>query len=221
MKTLKILSLVAVALVAFLLFGCRDTSTTVSAVASPASSASPGEVEKTAILAGGCFWCLEHDLKKLEGVLDAESGYSGGDRPNPTYKNYHDLTAEYKRPHVEVVKVTYDSSKLSYQELLNYFFRHIDPVDSGGQFCDRGAAYRPVVYAENEEEVRFAETVSSDVEKLLGQEIATPIEKREAFWPAEDYHQDFSEKNPKRYELYRWKCGRDQRVKELWGAVEK
>lgn len=175
--------------------------------------------QATAILAGGCFWCMEHDFRKLKGVLKVVSGYSGGSRANPTYQDYHDTDENNPVPHVEVVEVTYTPSELSYEALLDYYFRHVDPTDSGGQFCDRGAAYRPVIFTATDDERAIASRKAADVAKLINQPVAVAIEPAAAFWPAEDYHQNYAEKNPVRYKYYRWNCGRDQRVEQVWAVA--
>ncbi|MFO1121842.1 MAG: peptide-methionine (S)-S-oxide reductase MsrA [Hyphomicrobiales bacterium] len=181
----------------------------------PASAAQ----RATAILAGGCFWCVEHDFRQLAGVTQVVSGYSGGSRANPTYEDYHDTDAENPVPHVEVVEVTYDPATLSYDALLDYYFRHIDPTDGGGQFCDRGPAYRPVVFFATDAERAAADAKKTDVARQIGQPVQVDILPAAAFWPAEDYHQDYAEKNPVRYKYYRWNCGRDQRIEEVWSAA--
>ena len=172
-----------------------------------------------AVLGGGCFWCLEHDFKQLPGILKAVSGYSGGSLPKPTYENYHDVSSTNPVPHVEVVEVTYDPTKLSYEKVLDYFFRHVDPTDGGGQFCDRGPAYAPVIFTANADEKASATSKKAEVAKLVNAKIAVEIRDAKTFWPAEDYHQAYAEKNPAKYKFYRWNCGRDQRVKAVWGAV--
>jgi peptide-methionine (S)-S-oxide reductase len=173
---------------------------------------------QTAILAGGCFWCVESDFDKLEGVLKTTSGYSGGTIDHPTYQNYHD-NIPGKEPHVEVVAIEYDDEKLTYAALLNYYFRHIDPTDKDGQFCDRGPAYRPVIYYQDEQERETARKVSTDIETLIDKKVNVEILLATEFWPAEDYHQNYYTKNPVRYKYYRWRCGRDQRVEELFGSA--
>ena len=142
----------------------------------------------TAVLAGGCFWCVEHDFRQLPGVIKSVSGYSGGSRPNPTYENYHDVDAQNPVPHVEVAQITYEPSKLSYAALLDYYFRHIDPTDGDGQFCDRGPAYRPVIFVRNEEERKVAEAKKAEVAELIKQPVAVEVAEAKAFWPAEEYH---------------------------------
>lgn len=170
-----------------------------------------------AILAGGCFWCLQHDLMPLSGVINTSVGYAGGDRPNPTYKTYHDLNAQYKVPHIEVVEVTYNPSKLSYTKLLSTYLRKIDPTDNGGQFCDRGPAYRPAIFAATADEKAAAQTALQDAATMIGQPVKVDILPAATFWAAEDYHQHYASKNPARYNFYRWNCGRDARVKAVWG----
>ncbi len=177
-----------------------------------------GPVAK-AILGGGCFWCVEHDFRELPGVVKVVSGYSGGSLKNPTYKNYHDVSAVNPVPHVEVVEVTYDTTKVSYERILDFYFRHIDPTDGGGQFCDRGAAYEPVIFTSSDGEKAVAAAKKAEVTKLLKTKIAVEIRDAKPFWLAEDYHQDYAAKNPVKYKFYRWNCGRDQRIKAVWGAA--
>ena len=166
--------------------------------------------ERTAAFAGGCFWCIEADYAKLEGVKDVVSGFTGGSLPNPTYSGNH-------TGHYEAVLVTYDSEVVSYEELLRYFWRHIDPLDAGGQFCDRGFSYQSAVFVADDAERAAAEASLAEVEALFPQQrVATEILPAGRFWPVEDYHHDYAEKNPLRYKYYRWNCGRDQRVNELW-----
>lgn len=180
------------------------------------TSPSHAQNQQTAILAGGCFWCLESDVDKLDGVLDAVSGYSGGTIPNPSYQNYNDDIAGYQ-PHVEVVQITYDADQLSYESLLDYYFRHIDPTDNKGQFCDRGASYRPVIYTQNDAQRRAAQEASKRAEDVIGETIRVEILPATQFWPAEGYHQNYAQTNTTKYKFYRWRCGRDARIKELWG----
>lgn len=183
-----------------------------AATLAPATAQAADAATAKAILAGGCFWCLEHDFRALPGVVKAESGYSGGSIANPTYANYHDVSDAAPNPHVEVVEVTYDTAKLTYEKVLDYYFRHVDPTDGGGQFCDRGPAYAPVIYTANEAEKAAATAKSAEVAKLIKTKVAVAIRDAKKFWPAEDYHQDYADKNPIKYKFYRWNCGRDQRV---------
>lgn len=166
----------------------------------------------TAIFAGGCFWCVESDFDHVPGVTETISGYIGGNADNPDYSNY---AASGNR---EAVRISFDPSVVSYAELLKIFFRTVDPTDAGGQFCDRGYSYSTAIYTLNEEQARLAEAAKQKAAKALGQSIATEIEKPAQFWPAEEYHQDYYEKNPLRYKYYRWGCGRDAAVEALWGA---
>ncbi len=168
-----------------------------------------------AIFAGGCFWCLEHDLEKLDGVVSAESGYSGGDLINPTYQDHSG--------HQEVVKVIFDSDIISYKDLLKEYWVNIDPFDNNGQFCDRGDSYKPVIFTSNQEQKRDAkesqETISVGLNIPLEQ-LKVDIVESKVFWLAENYHQDFAVKNPLKYNFYRTSCGRDNRLKKVWGEYK-
>ena len=168
-----------------------------------------------AIFAGGCFWCLEHDLEKLDGVVSAESGYSGGDLINPTYQDHSG--------HQEVVKVIFDSDIISYKDLLKQYWINIDPFDNNGQFCDRGDSYKPVIFTSNQEQKRDAkesqETISVGLNIPLEQ-LKVDIVESKVFWLAENYHQDFAVKNPLKYNFYRTSCGRDNRLKKVWGEYK-
>ncbi|MEM8936135.1 MAG: peptide-methionine (S)-S-oxide reductase MsrA [Pseudomonadota bacterium] len=176
-----------------------------SARAIHASEAFP----ETGVFAGGCFWCIEADFEKLDGVGNVISGYSGGALQNPTYKNHPG--------HIEVVEVPFDPDIISYRELTDYFFRHVDPLDDGGQFCDRGHSYTTAIFYADETQRAIAEAAKADAELALGETIVTPIRALDQFWIAEDYHQDYYKKNPVRYKFYRTGCGRDRRVKQVWG----
>ena len=188
-------------------------SVTASAAESVAE-ASSGRTA-TAIFAGGCFWCLEADYEKLPGVLDVESGYTGGKTVNPTYKQ----VSAGGTGHTEAVRITYDPAKVSYPQLVEYFWRHIDPTVKDRQFCDVGTQYRSGIYWQNEDERKIAEASRDELLKSgKFREIHTEIVAAAAFYPAEEYHQGYYEKNPIRYTLYRGGCGRDARVRELWGG---
>ena len=170
-----------------------------------------------AVLAGGCFWCLEHDLEKLPGVLDAESGYSGGSLRNPTYRH----VSAGGTGHQEVVRVRFDPAKISYPTLLRAYWRNVDPLDGGGQFCDRGSSYRPVIFTSGAEQQQQAKASLQAAAKELGQpasSIRVLIKPLERFWPAEGYHQNYAELNSVKYRYYRWACGRDRRLDQVWGA---
>ena len=171
-----------------------------------------------AILAGGCFWCMEHDFRSLPGTVSVVSGYSGGSLDKPNYENYHEVSDKTPVPHTEVIELTYDTTKVSYAQVIDYYFRHVDPTDGGGQFCDRGPAYRPVIYVANDAEKAVAEATKAEVAKKLNAPVKVEILPAKQFWPAEGYHQDYANKNPVKYNFYRWNCGRDQRVAEVWGG---
>ena len=177
-----------------------------------AGGAMAGE-PRTAVFAGGCFWCVEADFDKVPGVLATVSGYTGGTVENPSYKQ----VTFGETGHYEAVEVTYDPDRVGYRQLADIFWRTVDPTDSGGQFCDRGDSYRTAVFVADEEQRQAAQSSKAEAAAVLGQEVVTPILDMGAFWPAEDYHQGYYEKNPLRYRYYRWNCGRDQRIEELWG----
>ena len=167
---------------------------------------------KTAIFAGGCFWCVESDFDHVQGVVETVSGYSGGSTTeNVTYRNHAD--------HREVVKITYDSTKVSYNKLLDVFWRSVDPTDGGGQFCDRGHTYSTAIYTLDEEQAKLAAASKAKLEsdKTLPDPIKTEIAAAGPFFDAEDYHQNYYNVNPLRYKYYRHSCGRDARVDALWG----
>jgi len=177
------------------------------------SYASNVAADKT-ILAGGCFWCMESDFDKLEGVTDVISGFTGGTLKNPTYNGNH-------KGHFEAVEITYDPDKVSYKELLEHYWVNIDPFDEEGQFCDKGPSYLSAIFVANENEKKLAEQSRRKVVgQFPNQKIITPILNASTFYPIkgeESYHQDYYINNPIRYKLYRWNCGRDQRLKDIWG----
>lgn len=188
-------------------------SVTASA-AEPVAGGASGRTA-TAIFAGGCFWCLEADYEKMPGVLGAESGYTGGKTVNPTYKQ----VSAGGTGHAEAVRITYDPAKVSYPQLVEYFWRHIDPTVKDRQFCDVGTQYRSGIYWQNEDERKVAEASRDELLKSgKFREIHTEIVAASAFYPAEEYHQGYYKKNPIRYALYRGGCGRDARVQALWGG---
>jgi len=169
----------------------------------------------SAVFAGGCFWCLEADFDKLPGVTATESGYTAGRTENPTYEQ----VSAGGTGHTEAVRVTYDPAKVSYQQLVDYFWRHIDPTVKDRQFCDVGTQYRSGIYWQNEAERKIAET-SRDALLKSGKlkQVLTEMAAASAFYPAEEYHQNYYTKNPIRYAYYRNGCGRDARVKQIWGG---
>ena len=170
-----------------------------------------------AVLAGGCFWCMESDFEKVPGVLDVVSGYTGGTVPNPTYEQ----TSAGGTGHAEAVEIRYDPAKIDYEGLLDIFWRNIDPLTAGRQFCDVGDQYRAAIFPLDEEQKRLALASKAEVEQSgrFTQPIVTTIEPAAPFYLAEDYHQDYYKKNPLRYKFYRYSCGRDARLAELWGPV--
>jgi peptide methionine sulfoxide reductase msrA/msrB len=173
---------------------------------------------KKATFAGGCFWCMEPPFEMLDGVIDVISGYTGGDKKNPTYK---EVTYE-ETGHRESILITYDPSKISYEELLDVFWRQIDPTDNRGQFVDRGSSYRTAIFYHDEEQKRLAEKSKEDLDKSgkYQKPVVTPIIPATTFYDAEEYHQDYTKKNPIRYKWYRFNSGRDQFLKRIWGDKE-
>lgn len=169
--------------------------------------------EATAVFAGGCFWCMEPPYDQLPGVLDTTSGYSGGHTKNPTYEQ---VTAG-GTGHFESVRVTYDPDRISYEELLAVFWPNIDPFDDRGQFCDKGSSYRAAVFVATQAEGILAEAGKSDIEIRFGRKVVTRVLPAATFYPAEGYHQNYYTNNPLRYRYYRYRCGRDERLREVWG----
>ncbi len=176
------------------------------------SSVTIAASQEEAILAGGCFWCLEHDLEGLPGVISVQSGYTGGELQNPTYENH--------KGHQEAVLVKFDPELISYESLLRSYFRNVDPFDGKGQFCDKGDSYRPVIFPKGEDQQRVAiDSVGKAAEELnkTKKSIKVDIKQFDQFWLAEEYHQNFAELNNLKYSFYRFACGRDQRLDEVWG----
>lgn len=169
---------------------------------------------ETAIFAGGCFWCMESPFEKVLGVKDVVSGYTGGNKDNPTYEEVSSGTTG----HVEAILIRYDPSKVSYEQLLYIFWRQIDPTDSDGQFVDRGKQYRSVIFYQTKEQKALAEKSKTElsISKRFETPIVTEIISATKFYPAEDYHQDYYKKNPVRYNYYRYGSGRDQFLKKIW-----
>jgi peptide methionine sulfoxide reductase msrA/msrB len=170
---------------------------------------------QTATFAGGCFWCVEADFEKIEGVKEVISGYTGGRTENPSYKE----VSAGGTGHTEAVQVIYDPEEVSYKSLLDIFWRHVDPTDSGGQFVDRGSQYRTAIFFHDDEQRRLAEESKQALEgeKVFDKPIVTEILPVEKFFTAEEYHQDYYKKNKVRYKFYRWNSGRDQFLKQVWG----
>jgi len=170
-----------------------------------------------AVFAGGCFWCMEPPYDKLDGVVSTTSGYIGGQKKNPTYEE----VSSGRTGHTEAVEVVYDPKKVSYQKLLDVFWRNIDPTVKDQQFCDVGSQYRTGIFYQDDDQKRLAEASKAALEKSrpFKGAIVTEITRASEFYPAEDYHQDYYLKNPVRYKFYRNGCGRDARLKQLWGAA--
>ena len=165
-----------------------------------------------AYFAGGCFWCMEESFDQVDGVISTISGYSGGHLKNPTYQDviYKDTG------HVEAVEITYDSKKIDYEKLLDIYWKNIDPFDSAGQFCDKGKSYRSVIFFQTQLEKELIEKSFKKMEKLFKNKIVTLVWKYEIFYPAEDYHQDYYEKNFIRYLMYKKGCKREETLKKIW-----
>lgn len=182
--------------------------------AAPIPAPAPGQA--VAVFAGGCFWCMESDFDKLPGVVHTTSGFAGGKTANPTYMEVVQETTG----HQEAVHVVYDPAVLSYPALLEYYLHHVDPTDDGGQFCDRGDSYRPVIFVGNEAEKATAEAAIAAIgaKGVLPGPIVVPVVSGKPFYAAEVYHQDFHEKNPARYLPYRMGCGRDRKVAQVWSG---
>ncbi|MEM9153013.1 MAG: peptide-methionine (S)-S-oxide reductase MsrA [Cyanobacteria bacterium P01_F01_bin.3] len=195
-------------LLCFILAACAGGGDLVTSATAESKPSTP-EGAPSLVVAGGCFWCVEADFEKQPGVYEAISGYSGGEKRDATYYNH--------KGHREVVEVYYDPDSTSYGELVSKFLRSVDVSDPGGQFCDRGFQYSTAIHYRNDDERAIAEVAVADAENILGQEIATKVEPFKFFVTAEENHQDYYKKNPIRYRIYRTNCGRDRRVKAVWG----
>jgi peptide-methionine (S)-S-oxide reductase len=181
-----------------------------------ASAQTKDDQLKTAIFAGGCFWCVEEAFDKVAGVVETTSGYTGGIVPNPTYEQ----VSAGNTGHAEALRVKYDPAKVSYTQLLDTFWHNVDPFDAGGQFCDRGSSYRSAIFVMSDEEEKQAQESKAAVAKQFNQPVATQIVKATPFYPAEGYHQDYHTKNPLKYSFYKWNCGRAQRLEKIWGKKQ-
>lgn len=208
-------------LLSLLLLACQTPAT----ASPPADAPTPdlphaapplakGQAE--AIFAAGCFWCVESDFEKLPGVIDAVSGYAGGHVDRPAYK----LVGTGVTGHTEAVRVIYDPKTISYGALLHHYWRHVDPFDPDGQFCDQGSQYRPAIFPLDDAQRAAAAQSKAELEQLLGKPVAVKLEEPGTFWVAEAYHQDFYKTNASHYQRYRAGCRRDARVAEIWAEVE-
>jgi peptide-methionine (S)-S-oxide reductase len=180
------------------------------------AGAAPAAEPRVATFASGCFWCTEADFEKVPGVVEAVSGYTGGRDPDPTYKE----VSAGGTGHTEAVQVRYDPDEVTYERLLEVYWRNVDPLDADGQFCDRGDQYRPAIFANDEEQRRQAEESRAALERsgrFGPRPIVVQVQPAGPFHPAEDYHQDYAKRNAWRYSFYRLNCGRDARLAELWG----
>ncbi len=197
---------------ALLLLPCLFITTAFAA--NPANEPFPDKQSESAIFAGGCFWCMEPPFDKLNGVISTTSGYTAGDKKDPTYKE----VSAGSTGHTEAIQIVFDPNEISYAELLNVFWKNIDPVAVDRQFCDSGTQYRSGIYYLNTAQEMAARQSLQQLEKTRAFEglISTEIVAAGTFYPAEDYHQDYYQKNPIRYKYYRYRCGRDQRLEELW-----
>jgi peptide-methionine (S)-S-oxide reductase len=182
-----------------------------------AVGAADAQERARATFAGGCFWCMEPPFDKLDGVVSTTSGYTGGRTADPTYEQ----VSAGRTGHAEVVEVLYDPRKVTYSQLLDVFWRNIDPLTANAQFCDVGSQYRAAIFVHDETQRRLAEESKAAVARRLQKPVVTEVVTASKFWPAEDYHQDYYKKNPIRYNLYRAGCGRDQRLEAIWGPASK
>ena len=201
----RVLSFVTLSLLSACAFAGPDAGT----VAAPPLEAG----QREAIFAGGCFWCMEKPFEHYDGVLSVSSGYTGGPEKSPTYR----AVGGHRTGHLEAIRVVYDPARTSYTDLLSSFWHNIDPTDDTGQFCDKGHQYTTAVFTSDPDEKKLAEATKKRVAARLGQEVVTDIRNAAVFWVAEDYHQDYYKKNPGNYSRYRSGCGRDARLKQLWG----
>ena len=212
---MKILFALAM-MVIFSMMGCQRTDVIQEKVRTdmPREESKEDKVLRIATFAGGCFWCTEADFEKLPGVAKVISGYAGGQKENPSYEEVSSGTTE----HLEVIQVYYDPSRITYEELLDYFWRHVDPTDSGGQFVDRGPQYRGAIFYHDEDQKRLAEESKEKLNKSgrFNKSVVTEIIKFARFYEAEDYHQDYHKKSPLKYTYYRSGSGRDQFLKKVW-----
>ncbi len=169
---------------------------------------------QSAVFSGGCFWCMEHDMKAIPGVVSVQSGYTGGRVDHPTYEQVSSETTG----HYESVKVTFDPAKIDYGFLLYRYWKLVDPTDDGGQFCDRGPSYRPAIFVANDQQRKIALQSEADAQKRLKHgRIIVPVLPLKAFWPAEEYHRDYADTHALEYQLYRAGCGRDATLRKVWG----
>ncbi|MFB6250064.1 MAG: peptide-methionine (S)-S-oxide reductase MsrA [Salinibacter sp.] len=200
---------------ALLLVACTPSSDATDAPPVVADSVLPASVADTATFAGGCFWCMEPPYDKIDGVAATISGFSGGSTEDPSYRQ----VASGMTNHTETVQVIYDSTKVNYKRLLRVYWHNVDPFDGTGQFCDRGSQYRPAIFVHDDRQRRLAKQTKSAVADRFSKSIAVEIQPFSAFYAAEAYHQNYYEKNPQEYKRYRRGCGRDARLRAIWGEA--
>ena len=193
---------------------CLSLALLLAGAAAPGRAAGP---TAKAVFAGGCFWCVESDFDKVPGVISTTSGYTGGKTPNPTYEQ----VSAHTTGHAEAVEIVFDPARVSYEKLVQHFWRTIDPTTRDRQFCDAGSPYRTAIFAQDAEQLRVATASRAALEKAkpFKEPVVTEVLLASRFYPAEDYHQDYYLKNPVRYKYYRTSCGRDARLKQLWGEA--
>lgn len=216
MKLFSHYSWVFGALLVLLLSGGLFLSSSSSEAEKPSAAALDLDpaVSDTATFAGGCFWCMEPPFDKIDGVASTTSGFAGGKKVEPSYRE----VASGATNHTEVVQVVYDSTKVSYDRLLRVYWHNVDPFDGTGQFCDRGSQYRPAIFAHDDRQSRLAQQSKETIAAQFDQDIAVQVQSLDAFYAAEEYHQNYYKKNPRDYKRYRSGCGRDARLREIWGA---
>jgi peptide-methionine (S)-S-oxide reductase len=197
---------------------CLSILLTIAALGASAEPGKDPSGHATATFAGGCFWCMEPPFDSIDGVISTTSGYTGGSKEDPTYKE----VSRGGTGHTEAIQVIYDPARVSYTQLLDVFWHNIDPTMAGGQFCDWGDQYRSEIFYHDEEQKQLAGQSKAALEnpESFKEPIVTQISAASTFYPAEDYHQDYYKKNPVRYKFYRYGCGRDKRLAELWGKPE-
>lgn len=195
--------------------GCASSASRDAAPAAPVVLSADPSVVDTLVLAGGCFWCMEKPFEALDGVLAVTSGFAGGTVPNPTYEQVGTKTTG----HYEVVQVLYDATRVDVPTLLRTYWHNVDPLDGGGQFCDRGAPYRPAIFAPTPAIRALAQAQADSLAARFGRDLAVPVLDDAPFYAAEAYHQDFYRTNPEHYERYRTGCRRDARLDALWGDL--
>ncbi len=202
-------------LLSLLLLACTPSSDAGESNSASPDTTLPAAVADTATFAGGCFWCMEPPYDEIEGVASTTSGFAGGEMENPTYRQ----VAGGETKHTEVVQIVYDSTKVDYDRLLRVYWHNVDPFDDTGQFCDRGSQYRPAIFVHDDRQRRLAERSLETLTDRFSDSIAVEITPLKAFYAAEEYHQNYYQKNPTEYKRYRQGCRRDARLEDIWGEA--